>query len=174
MRRTIDFEHLGLRDALDIAIIIEEDAVERYRDLAAQLEIHRTHEAADFFTKMIGNEEKHAHKLVERRTALFADEARAVDDSVVPEIEAPAFDSVRAFMTVHQALRIALAAETRAHDFYRNALPKVSDAKVKELFAELLEEEVHHQSMVQQLLDRAGPEDTDDPDDYVDPPVSQG
>jgi len=169
----IDYPSLSLQDALDIAILIEEEAEERYTDLADQLEQHRTPEAAKFFRVMVFAESKHAEKLRERRQAAFGDAPSKVDSTIVPEIEAPAFDSVRAFITEHAALRVALASETRAEEFYAKALEQVTDKDVRELFSEMRAEEVEHQGLVQERLDKLPPEDTRDPDDYVDPPVAQ-
>jgi rubrerythrin len=173
MPARIDFAALNLQDALDLAIQIEEEASERYAELAQQLEQHRTHEAAEFFRKMIANENRHAEKLIERRKALFGDAPRTVDPAIIPEVEAPEYDEVRAFMTVHQALRAALASETRARGFYTAALKQVTEEDVRGLLSDLLDEEVLHMQLVQDLLDRQPPEDTTDPNDFVDPPVSQ-
>ena len=53
----VDFDRLTLRDALDLAILVEEEARDRYQELASQLIIHHTPAAAAFFTKMVGIEE---------------------------------------------------------------------------------------------------------------------
>src|SRR5206468_1401602 len=59
----IDFAALSLKDALDLAVLIEEEAKERYEDLAEQMELHHTPEAARFFRFMASNEEKHHAEL---------------------------------------------------------------------------------------------------------------
>ena len=38
--RGIDFQTLSLMDALDLAILIEDEAQERYEDFAAQMDQH--------------------------------------------------------------------------------------------------------------------------------------
>ena len=43
---TIDFASLTLQDALDLAILIEEEAKERYEEFAENLSLHHTPEAA--------------------------------------------------------------------------------------------------------------------------------
>ena len=55
------------KDALDLAILIEEEARERYEEFADQMELHHTPEAAHFFRFMAGNEEKHRAELAARR-----------------------------------------------------------------------------------------------------------
>jgi hypothetical protein len=53
---TIDFASLTLQDALDLAILIEEEAKERYEEFADNLSLHHTPEAAHFFTTMAGTQ----------------------------------------------------------------------------------------------------------------------
>jgi len=173
MSRKIDFASLTLMDALDIAILIEDEAAERYGELASQLELHNTPEAAQFFRHMVTNEGKHADRLREQRKAKYGDEPVQIDASVVPEIEAPEYSAVRAFMTEHHALRIALASELRARDFYAGALEKVIDPDVRALFAEMHEEELEHEGLVKAALAKLPPEEEQDPDLMSDGPVSQ-
>jgi rubrerythrin len=170
---TIDYRNLTLKDALDLAIIIEEDARERYRELAEQLEQHRTGDAAEFFQFMVENETKHAAQLQKQRQAMFGDVPREVHGSAVPEVEVADYDSARAFMSVHAALRVAMANEVRAHEFYDLALKYVSDAEVKALFTELRAEELDHQEQIKKVQAKLPPEDEIDPDDYVDGPIAQ-
>ena len=47
-----------------------------------------------------------------------------------------------------------------------------SHEEVRALFREMVDEEKHHQELVQAELDKLPPEDTSDPRDYVDPPVA--
>ena len=59
MSHDIDFSSLSLRDTLDLAVAVEEEAKERYDDFAAQMDAHRTEDAAEFFRFMAANEIKH-------------------------------------------------------------------------------------------------------------------
>ena len=78
MAARIDFASLSLMDALDLAVLIEEEAKERYEDFAAQMDQHRTPDAARFFRLMAVNEAKHGQELATRRSQLFGEAARAV------------------------------------------------------------------------------------------------
>ncbi len=171
MPKTVDFATLSLKDALDLAILMEEEARERYLEFADQMEIHHTQEAAVFFRNMAENEAKHGRELSERREAAFASQPRTVKRSMLWDVEAPDYDAARAFMSVRQAMEVALAAEGKAYDFFLWALPHVKDAEVARLFEELREEERHHQELVRGQLARLplGPEA--DADDYADEPV---
>jgi rubrerythrin len=173
MSQDIDFSSLSLRDTLDLAIFVEEEAKERYDDFAAQMQVHRTGDAAKFFTFMAANEVKHAERLAAKRKDLFGDEPSTADTSVVYDIEAPDFDAARAFMSVRAALDVAMAAEVKAYEFYDGALPLVTDSEVKKLFVELREEEKHHQELIRQTMAKLPEGDGFDPDDFVDAPAAQ-
>ena len=71
MSHDIDFTTLTLRDTLDLAIAIEEEAKERYDEFAEQLEAHHSPEVAKFFRFMSDNEIKHAEQLQLYMVAVF-------------------------------------------------------------------------------------------------------
>ena len=171
--RGIDFANLSLMDALDLAILIEEEAEERYLDFAAQMEQHRTPDAARFFRFMASNEAKHGLELSARRAERFSDAPRAVNRSMIFDVEAPDFDAARAFMSPRKAMEAALASEVKAHAFFVSALPALKDADVRTLFEELRNEEVEHQELVQLELDKLPPDSGFSDDDFVDEPSAQ-
>ena len=79
----IDFANLALKDALDLAILVEEEARDRYQELADNLEHHNTGDAAKFFRFMVGCEAKHGEELLQKRRELFGTESTAVDRSSI-------------------------------------------------------------------------------------------
>jgi len=171
--KTLDLASLDLRDALDLAILVEEEARERYEELAAQMENQHTSEAAAFFHSMVKNEAKHGEELETRRRDLFGDAPRRVDRSLLWDVEAPAYESVRAFMTLREALTVALEAEVKAYNFFSEALRLPIAEPVKKLFEELKQEEVLHQELVNKQLSRLPPDSGLAPEDYADEPVAQ-
>lgn len=173
MRADVDVAALSVKDALDLAILIEEEAEERYRELAENLELHNTTRAAGFFRVMVKREAQHGAELASKRRELFGEEPASVDRSMLWEVEAPAYSESRVFMSVHDALEVALAAETKAFEFFDRALPQVSDPEVRELFSELRQEEVEHMELVRRQMAKADEADGFDPDDFADPPVAQ-
>jgi rubrerythrin len=170
---SIDFANLSLVDALDLAILVEEEARDRYEELADQMAMHHTPEAERFFREMIVNESKHGADLAERRNALFPDAPRRVRREMLWDVEAPGYESAHAFMTAREAMLVALDAETKAHDYFAAALPHITNAEVRELFTELRDEEVEHQEMVKAVMARLPPGPDEDPEDYADEPVGQ-
>ena len=173
MSQAIDFSQLSLRDTLDLAISIEEEAKERYDNFAEQMDAHRTPDTANFFRFMADNEIKHAEKLAAKRKDLFGDEPSSADTSILYDIEAPEFDAARAFMSMRAALDVAMESEVKAYEFYHEALAKISDSEVKELFVELRDEQALHQDLIKKIIVKLPEEGGFDPDDFVDAPAAQ-
>jgi rubrerythrin len=170
--RKVDFATLSLRDALDLAVLIEEEARDRYEELTHQMELHHTHDAARFFRYMVGNEEKHRVALAERRAKLFGEEPRAVTREMIFDVEAPDYDEVRAYMTPRTALTTALHSEEKAWSFFTQAAAQVGHAEVKKLFEELVAEELEHQQLVKKELAKLPADDELRQEDFEDPPVA--
>lgn len=166
----LDFAALDLMDALDLAILIEDEAYERYKFFAAQLGHRFDGDAASVFHRMEEAEAKHGMELMKRREKLFGKVPMRVSAGDLFDVEAPGMGDIRSSMTAKQALDLSLTAEQRAHDFYDDALPYVTNDEVKTLFAELREEEVEHVEMVKALLARlpaAGAMEIDEDEDEL-------
>jgi rubrerythrin len=173
MSTKVDFSKLSLKDALDLAILIEEEAKERYSEFFDQMILHHTLEAAQFFGAMIGNEARHEEELAARRGALFHNEPRLVKRSMLWDIEAPDYDQTRAFMSARRAMEVALQAEIKAHDFFAEAIPHLQDPQVRTLFEELRAEELTHQDLVRKELAKLPLDPGLDPEAFVDEPTAQ-
>ena len=172
--KEIDFSTLTLQDALDFAILIEKEAAERYEELADQMSTHHSDDAAKFFRFMVINETKHGEELAARRKQLFGDAPSRIDESMMAiEIEAPEYEKVRVFMTVEDALEVALEAEKKAYNFFVGAIEHVENAEVMKLFQELRQEEIEHQELVKAEMKKLPPSKKVDIDDYADEPVGQ-
>ena len=169
----IDFANLSIKDALDLAILVEEEAEERYRELADNLEFHNTKDAARFFRFMMTCEAKHGEELSGKRKELFDDQPVSVDRSLLWDVEAPGYETAKSFMTLREALDVAMAAETKAFEFFDGALPEIEDPEVRELFTELRQEEVEHMQMVREQMKKIPDGDGHDPGDFADEPVAQ-
>ncbi len=173
MVKGIDFGRLSLRDALDLAILVEDEARERYEEFADQMEIHHTPEAAAFFKAMMGNEIRHGAELAIQRRALFREEPSSITREMIWDVEAPDYDSTRAFMSVRQAMEVALRSEIKAYDYFGQALKHVVNPAVRKLFEDLQGEELVHQDLVKRELAKLPPGPVINPDDYADDPVAQ-
>jgi rubrerythrin len=144
----IDFAKLDLRDALDLAILIEEEARERYQEFARLVGGRYAGDAADVFRMMAENEARHHAELVERRKELFPRLKSRVTRDMLDDVEAPDRGKPRVFMSARQAMEVALESEEKAYDFFDSSLKHVKDAKVKKLFTELRGEEAKHRQLL--------------------------
>lgn len=170
--RGIDFARLSLKDALDLAVLVEEEAQERYEELTHQMETHDSEEPAVFFRFMALNEKKHGADLAARRQKLFGDEPRLVTRTMLFDIEAPEYDEARAFMSPREAMQVALRCEQKAHAFFVAALPHLQNAEVKALFDELRAEEIHHADLVEKELAKHPATNELEADTFADDPVA--
>ena len=170
MSVSLDLSKLSLMDALDMAILIEEEAHQRYKLFASQ--IGRTgnkNDAAAFFEKMAENEAKHGNELLARRIARFGKAPMKVKLIDLFDVEAPDIGSPRKGMSTIQACELGLDSEQKAYDFYDKALPGITDPEVRELFEELRDEETEHVEMLKEAMAKlpasASVETENDPDD---------
>lgn len=174
MTLDLDFSSLEPADALDLAVLMEEEARQRYIEFGELMEeVHRNHAAARFFRSMAENEEKHGKELWRRRQDVYPKAPTRVDGGMLFDIEAPEYAAPGAFMSVRQCMVTALSAEEKAENFFRRALGFVRHPQVRALFEELAEEEVEHQKMVAEQLARLPIAETVGAEDVADEPVSQ-
>jgi rubrerythrin len=170
MAISLDLSKLSLMDALDLAILIEEEAHQRYKLFATQ--IGRTgsrNDAGAFFASMAENEAKHGNELLTRRIARFGKVPMKVKLTDLFDVEAPDVGAPRKGMSTVQAYELGLDAEQKAYDFYDKALPGITDPEVRELFTELRDEETEHVEMLREAMAKlpsiAAVETENDPDD---------
>jgi rubrerythrin len=171
MSGPIDFASLSLMDALDLAILMEEEAQERYDEFTRIVGGRYAGDASDMFRLMASYEQRHGEEIAERRRRLFGDAPRRLTRNAIFQAEAPDMTAPRVFMSARQAMEVALASEQKAHDFFSSVLPHVVDADVRALFEELRKEELQHQAFVKERLAKLPP-GPDVPDDEADEPGS--
>lgn len=170
MPTRLDFASLDLKDALDLAVLIEVEAHERYRMFATQLGHRAPGDAASVFVSMAENEAKHGKELVARREALFGDSPTRVSRDDLFDVEAPEQGAPRSTMSALQAFEVALSSEQKAYEFYQDALAHISNPEIHALFTELRDEEMEHVQLVRDAIaglpESAGIEWQDDKDEY--------
>lgn len=170
MSTRLDLSRISLMDALDLAILIEEEAHQRYKMFASQVGgSGGRKDAGSFFASMAENEAKHGNELLARRIALFGKVPMKVKMDDLYDVEAPDTGSPRRGMSIVQAFEVGLAAEKKAYDFYDKALPGITDPEVRTLFTELRDEETEHVEMLKAEMAKLPPsasvETENDPED---------
>jgi len=169
MSTSLDLSKLSVMDALDLAILIEEEANQRYKLFASQFGRSGRNDPGSFFASMAENEAKHGNELLERRMALFGKTPMKLKLEDLYDVEAPEMGAPRQGMSLVQAFELGLAAEKKAYNFYDMALPGITDPEVKTLFTELRDEETEHVEMLKKAMAKlpstATIETENDPDD---------
>lgn len=149
MTTKLDISTLNLQDALDMALLIEKEAEERYLLFADQIGKRYRGDAADFFTMMARNERRHGAEIAERRRLLFGDTPSRVTENMLEfDIEAPELEKTRRFMSPRHALEVAMESEIKAYEFYDKALQSIQDPAVREMIKVLRDEEADHQRLL--------------------------
>lgn len=176
MSTTLDATISSREILLAHAMAIESEAVERFEELADQMEVHHNPEVALFFRKMAAIEGKH----VDNVEALQGDTelphiapwdlSWGADESP----EGPLHnDEVHYLMTPHHAIQLAIQGERRAADFFTMVSEdERAPADVRELAGKLAGEELEHIRLLREWLARYPVPDPgwqEDPD----PPVVQ-
>jgi rubrerythrin len=171
MTQGIDFARLTLKDALDLAILMEDEARERYEEFTRVVGGRYAGDASDMFRMMAEYEAKHRKQLADRREELFASAPTSMTRDMLDDVEAPDRGQPRVFMSARQALEVALRSEEKARDFFQDALPHLGDPEVRQLFEELRTEEERHGAIVRSRLVKL-PLGPDVEEDEVDAPGS--
>jgi len=165
----------SVADLLAIAYRIELDAVERYGLLADQMETHNNPELTKVFRDLSKAESIHAAEIREMAGDTDLNGRSNALQSVWPKGESPEevdLGAAHYLMTPWHALQLCLAGEKRALAFFTSIAETAKDAKVKEMAAELVEEEAEHVNLVYRLM-RKYPEPTDSWCQDGDPPAAQ-
>ena len=165
----------SVADLLAIAYRNELDAVERYGLLADQMETHNNPELTKVFRDLSRAESIHAAEIREMAGDTDLNGRANALHSIWPKGESPEevdLGAAHYLMTPWHALQLCLAGEKRALAFFTSIAETAKDAKVKEMAAELVEEEAEHVNLVYRLM-RKYPEPTDSWCQEGDPPAAQ-
>ena len=169
----LDFSTLNLQDALDMAVLIEKEAEDRYLLLADQIGHRYPGDAANFFTKMARNEQRHGIEISERRRLLFGDAPTRITKNMIGnDIEAPDPGKAIRYMSPRHALEVAMESEIKAYEFYNSILQFIQDDTVRELIKSLRDEEAEHQQLLNEQKARYADTLESDFDPEIDEPHS--
>jgi rubrerythrin len=154
MALEVDFSRMDGRDALDIAIVIEDEAELAYEHLADWVEGDGNTEAAEFFKRMAAREKRHKDEITARRAELFGHAPSRHDEAAPWQAEVPDYESLGREVSLEDAFNVAMGAETRAHDFYADALEYIENPDIAELFDWLRKAEIEHQRLLREEMKR--------------------
>ena len=137
-----------LTELMAQALAMENEAAQRYADLADAMEAHNNREVAKLFRKMATIEGKHASQIM---TEMGWKDAPPLPKIAWDDFEAPEtapVDEVHYLMQPYHALEIALANEKRAERFFARLVRVATVESVRKAARELLAEEREHVALV--------------------------
>ncbi len=161
----------SLAEFLAHAILLEQESVERYEELADSMEVHNNPEVAKLFRKLAQFGRLHAHEVTEHASGMELPQIAPWDFKWnTPEApESGAGDEVNYLMDTRQAIEFALHNESMGRDFYAYVAGSSPDVEVQRLAAEFAAEESEHVNLLKEWLDNLTDPDVIPLDD-LDPP----
>lgn len=149
------------------ALAMEQEAMQRYTDLADAMEMHNNTEVAGLFRRMADIEGRHAAQIMQR---MGGERPPAPSSAPAWEgfeaAETVGSDDVHYLMRPWHALQLALAAELRAERFFGALARAAADASVRDAALRLQQEEHEHVELIRAWLARVP---QPEPDWAVDP-----
>ena len=165
----------SLEEFLIHAYVLENESVDRYEELAQNMEDHHNPEVAALFRKMAEYGRKHAAEVARYARGKALPSLRPWEFKW-PGNEGPEtgdYAQTSYLMTTQQALRFALGNERRGYEFYQAVADKSPTAKVREMADEFAREESEHVRLLEQWIART-PESPIGWDFDPDPPNAPG
>ncbi|HEY5775735.1 MAG TPA: ferritin family protein [Xanthomonadales bacterium] len=143
-------------ELLAYSLAMETEAVERFNDLAEQMEIHHNYDVADLFRKLARIEGLHIDN-VKRASA-----GKQLPDLLAWEYEweggqspeGGAMEDAHYLMQPWHAIELAMQGEKRALAFFRNVAATADDEALRKMALELADEEEEHVTLLQQWQER--------------------
>jgi rubrerythrin len=149
------------------ALAMEQDAAQRYADLADAMEMHNNADVAALFRRMAAIEERHAAQILQK---MGWDHAPAPSPAPAWEgfeaAETVGVDDVHYLMRPWHALQLALRAEERAERFFGALARETAEPSIRQAALELQHEEHEHVELIRAWLARVP---QPEPDWAVDP-----
>ncbi len=154
------------------AIALEDEAAERYDELADAMEVHNNRDVADLFRKLAGFSRLHGQEVRERAAGVELPHLKPWEFSwsATGGPESASIDQTHYMMTPYHCIHLALLNERRGHVYYADQAYRSEDAEVRRLAQEFANEEAEHVTLLEKWAATLSPPD-DNWDDDLDPPA---
>jgi len=143
----------SLNEFLALAIGMEEEAAERYLELADMMEAHDNQKVSKLFRDMNRYSCLHRDSIKERAGSIELPHLKSWQYrwTNLPS-EVGGEEGFDYSITPYDALEYARENEVRAMQFYKSVADSSSDAEIKKMATEFAEEEEEHTQMLDDLL----------------------
>ncbi len=157
----------NLEALMSQALAMEQEAAQRYADLADAMEMHNNADVAELFRRMAAIEGRHAAQIMQQMGWEHPPSpAPAPAWEGFEAAETVGVDDVHYLMRPWHALQLALSAEQRAERFFGALARSTADESVRKAAQELQDEEREHVELIRAWLARVP---QPEPDWAVDP-----
>ena len=146
-----------LPEFLAHAIAMEQEAADRYLELADMMEAHRNDAVSTVFRDMCRYSEMHRDSIGERVGAIELPKLRSWEFRWRTPPEVGGEEGFDYLMEPYHALRYARGNEVRSMKYYRAAAGDTQDAELQRLANAFAEEEKEHVLALDQWLSRTAP-----------------
>lgn len=136
---------------------MENEAAERYLELADMMEAHNNLDVATIFRDMYRYSIMHRDSIKEHVGEIDLPQLKSWQFRWVMPTEVGDEDGFDYMMTPHNALQYARDNEERAMHFYQTVAEGTDDPEVRRLAAEFAEEEREHTEALEDWLERVPP-----------------
>jgi rubrerythrin len=141
-----------LPEFLAHSIALEQEAAERYLELADMMEAHNNVDTAVVFRDMARFSKLHCEEILARVGTTPLPKLKAWQYRWTTPPEVGGDDGIHYLMTPYHALKYARDNEVRGMEFYRSTAAKSDDAEVRRLGAEFAAEESEHVEALSQWI----------------------
>jgi rubrerythrin len=136
------------------AITMENEAAERYLELADMMEAHNNLDVSKLFRDMNHFSILHRDSIKERAANVELPELRRADFKWITPPEVADEDVFDYMLDPFHALEFARENEQRAAEYYRSVADDTADDEVKRLATEFAEEEQEHTEQLDEIIAR--------------------
>ena len=141
-----------LPEFLAHAVALEQEAADRYLELADMMEAHRNDDVSTVFRNMTRFSQMHRDDIKARIGDIELPQLRVWEYRWSLPPETGGEEGFDYSMDAYQALRYARENEIRAMQYYRSVAEESSDAEVKRLATEFANEESEHVAALDKWL----------------------
>jgi len=142
----------SLNEFLALAIAMEEEAAERYLELADMMEAHDNQKVSKLFRDMNRYSCLHRDSIKERAAAIELPSLKSWQYRWTAPSEVGGEEGFDYSMEPFDALEYARENEVRAMQFYQSVADATKDEELKTMATEFAEEETEHTQMLDDLL----------------------
>jgi rubrerythrin len=162
-----------VEEFMTCAWVMEDEASERYTELADQMRTHHNVEVAELFTRLARIEGKHRDQIMQRMGWTAPPDATCLRWETPEGPETTEYGELHYLMRPYHALQLALHNERRAVEFFERFAAATVPAAVRRAAEEMAEEEREHVRLIVEWLSRypapeSGWDDDPDPPQVVD------